>query len=214
MIFSLVNSIKALAECKIKPESLKGELDDEIIVIDETHNLKQMELEDEIIIIDEIKPKQLQNSNVCRKSDKVKIQPEYKNKDGEDIEHDKVMIINGSFENKMQFLKCTECDFRTTSELKMEIHKGCVHKNKEMLACNKKTNVRVKSINCTQCQTNVEHETCLASQENKSFEKETKSTQHFCKSCKYMTTTAIYFRKPYEIEPWTKFYFIKYNCMH
>ena len=76
------------------------------------------------------------------------------------------------------------------SNLSTEYRSGIISK-----IVHKKTNVRVKSINCTQCQTNVEHDRCLASQEKTSFEKETKSTQHFCKSCNYMTTTAIYFRK-------------------
>ena len=39
LLCSLVNSIKALAECKTNPKSFKDEPDDEISIIDETHKL-------------------------------------------------------------------------------------------------------------------------------------------------------------------------------
>ena len=93
LLCSLFNSIKALAECKNNPKSFKDKPDDEISIIDETHTFKQTEdianlitdeLEDENLIIDEIKQKLLPKSNICRESDNIKIQPEDKNKDGED----------------------------------------------------------------------------------------------------------------------------------
>ena len=90
LLSSLVISIKALAEYKTNPLSFKDKPNDEICIIDEAHKLEQMEdivklitneLEEEILIIDEIK--QLPRSNVCCESDNIKIEPKYKNKDGE-----------------------------------------------------------------------------------------------------------------------------------
>ena len=199
LLCSLVYSIKVLAECKNNPKSFKDKPDYEISIIDQIHTFNQMEdiaklmtdeLEDEILIIDEIKQKLLPKSNICRESDNIKIQPEDKNKDGEDcnkqskepstileIYLDDVITNDGRtepvlevvtqvkqendwtnnlkevlnpldnmsdptrtdieqhFENKIQYLKCEECYFMTTNELKMEIHNESLHKNEAMCAC-------------------------------------------------------------------------------
>ena len=59
---------------------------------------------------------------------------------------------------------CDICGFKSFYREQVRNHIKIVHE---------KTNVRVKSINCTQCQTNVEHDRCLANQQNKSSKKET-----------------------------------------
>ena len=109
---------------------------------------------------------------------------------------------------------CTECGYQTLDPNSMKRHNRSNHLQEKKYYCDicgiksfyrkqvrnhikilhNKTNGRVKSIDCTQCQTNVEHDRCHANQHNKSSKKEPKKKQYFCNSCNYMTSTKKYFK--------------------
>ena len=77
---------------------------------------------------------------------------------------------------------CDTCGFKSFYRQSIKLHINGRHKN---------SNARVKSIDCTQCQTNVEHDRCYANQCKKSYPK---GTQQLCTSCNYTTTKAAYFK--------------------
>ena len=112
-------------------------------------------------------------------------------------------------------ITCTECEYQTLDPISANEHKRSKHLGETRYYCDicgltsfyrnhvrihiksrhNKTNGRVKSVECTKCQTNEEHDTCLATQHNTSSQKGPKSTQQFCTSCNYITSTTIYFKK-------------------
>ena len=124
-------------------------------------------------------------------------------------------LNHGPHSDVSKIIKCTECEYQTLNPILIKRHNRSKHLQERKYYCDicayksfyrhnvnlhikshKGTNARVKSINCTHCQTNTEHDTCHVIQHIKSIGPHSDVSKIItCTECEYQTLNPILIKK-------------------